>query len=192
MFDGQIAERNGHPVLIMRHGSNQQVSRTGVLDYLAFDEYTFDLSPFLPQGETVHYKPSDRYLHELFHPDLTQPWEQQNRLKLYAEGNARLAEPLYNLALVSLALSAVLGGGFSRTGYGKRIATAVMLAAAVRIVGMGVQAIADDSPWLNLLQYATPLLAVAWALSRVFRQKTKRCPPLGRATLPAAAVGAAS
>jgi lipopolysaccharide export system permease protein len=172
--DGQIAERSGMPVLIMRHGSHQQLSKTGVLDYLAFEEYPFDLSSFVPQGESVHYKDSDRYLHELFAPDLTQTWERQNRRKLLAEGHARLSEPLYNIALVSLALAAVLGGGFSRMGYGKRIAMAAAIAAVDRIVGIGVQAVCDNSAWLNVLQYAVPLAAVAWAMSRIFRQKTSR------------------
>jgi lipopolysaccharide export system permease protein len=172
--DGVIAERGGQPVLIMRHGSQQQLSKTGVLNYVAFEEDIFDLSPFLPQGEGVHYKASDRYLHELFSPDLTQIWEQQNKLKLYAEGNARLSEPLYNIALVALALAAVLGGGFSRMGYGKRITTAAAIAAVVRIAGVGMQAIADDNVWLNVLQYAVPIGAVAWAMSRVFRQSASR------------------
>jgi lipopolysaccharide export system permease protein len=177
--DGQIAERNGLPVLIMRHGSNQQLSKTGVLDYLAFDEYIFDLSGFLPHGEAVRFKASDRYLHELFSPDYTQQWEQQNDLKLYAEGHARLAQPLYNIALVSLALSAVLGGGFSRMGYGGRIGTAAAIAAVVRIAGVGVQALCDDNIWFNLLQYAVPLAAVAWAMSRIFQQKSRRFMAIG-------------
>jgi lipopolysaccharide export system permease protein len=172
--DGVIAERGGQPVLIMRHGSQQQLSRAGVLNYVAFEEDIFDLSPFLPQGEGVHYKASDRYLHELFSPDLTQTWEQENELKLYAEGNARLSAPLYNIALVALALAAVLGGGFSRMGYGKRITSAAAIAAVVRIAGVGMQAIADDNVWLNLLQYAVPIGTVAWAMSRVFRQNASR------------------
>jgi lipopolysaccharide export system permease protein len=172
--DGQIAERGGLPVLIMRHASRQQMSKTGVLDYGTFDEYVFDLSPFMPQTEGVRYKASDRYLHELFFPDLTQAWEDQNQLKLYAEGHARLAEPLYNIALVALALSAVLGGGFSRMGYGRRIAIAAATAAVVRIAGVGVQALCDDDSWFNVLQYAVPLGATAWALSRIFRRKKSR------------------
>lgn len=166
--EGQIGERDGQPVLIMRHGTNQSLSKAGVLNYVVFDEYTFDLAPFLPKGESVHYKASDRYLHELFYPDLTQPWEKANRLKLYAEGHARLAEPLYNIALVALALSAVLGGGFSRLGYGRRIMVASAVAAITRIAGVGVQAVADDSLWLNLLQYVVPLTATAWGLWQVF------------------------
>jgi len=186
--EGQIAQRNGQPVLIMKHGSEQALSKTGGLNYAVFDEYTFDLGPFLPKGETVHYKASDRYLHELFFPDLTQIWEKQNRLKLYAEGHARLAEPLYNIALVVLALSAVLGGGFSRMGYGKRILVSIALAAVTRILGFGVQAVADDTVWLNLLQYAVPLGAAAFGLNQVFRRPARipKAPPLALAPAGAA------
>ncbi|MGZ3314465.1 MAG: LPS export ABC transporter permease LptF [Caulobacteraceae bacterium] len=188
--EGQIAERNGQPVIVMKHGSNQSLSKTGVLNYVVFDEYIFDLEPFLPRGEAVHYKASDRYLHELFYPDLSQIWEKQNRLKLYAEGHARLAEPLYNIALVTLALAAVLGGGFSRLGYGKRILTAIGVAAVDRIAGFGVQAVADDTVWLNALQYAVPLAAIAWGLGQVFH-KPARVPRAPRAAALAAPASAA-
>jgi lipopolysaccharide export system permease protein len=184
--EGRIAQRNGQPVLIMKSGSEQQLTKTG-LTYAVFDEYTFDLSPFAPKAETVHYKASDRYLHELFYPDLTQIWEKQNRLKLYAEGHARLAEPLYNIALVILALSAVLGGGFSRLGYGRRILVAIGLATVARVMGFGMQAVADDDVWLNLLQYAVPVVAMVWGLGQVFRRppRTAKAPP--RALAPAGA-----
>ena len=188
--EGQIARRNGQPVLIMKHGSEQALSRTGVLNYAVFDEYTFELAPFLPKGDTVHYKASDRYLHELFYPDLTQIWEKTNRLKLYAEGHARLADPLYNIALVALALSAVLGGGFSRLGYGRRILVSISVAAVARITGFGVQAVADDNVWLNLLQYAVPLGVVAWALGQVFQRQARKKPAKAR-RMAAAAAGAA-
>jgi lipopolysaccharide export system permease protein len=188
--EGQIAQRNGQPVLIMKHGSEQALSRTGVLNYAVFDEYTFELAPFLPKGDTVHYKASDRYLHELFYPDLTQVWEKTNKLKLYAEGHARLAEPLYNIALVALALSAVLGGGFSRLGYSRRILVSIGVAAVARIAGFGVQAVADDNVWLNLLQYAVPLGTVTWALGQVFQRHARKRPAKAR-RMALAAAGAA-
>ena len=172
--DGQIAERDGLPILVMRHGSRQQLSKAGVLDFLAFEEWTLELSGYLPKGDDLRFKASDRYLHELFFPDMTQLWERQNREKLIAEGHARLADPLYSIALVSLALSAVLGGGFSRMGYGRRIMVASGLAALTRIAGVGVQAVADDEVWLNVLQYAVPLAAVAWSMSRIFQKRARR------------------
>lgn len=169
--EAEIATRKGEPVLIMRHGSNQQFSREGVLQYTSFDEYTFDLSSLFNSDELLHYKIADRYPHELFFPDLTQEWEQRNKDKLLAEGHSRFAGPLYNIALMSMALAAVLGGSFSRMGYGKRIAAIGAAAAIVRIVGFGVQAACEDDPWLNVLQYLVPMAAVWWSMSQIFRQK---------------------
>ncbi|ATC31714.1 LPS export ABC transporter permease LptF [Caulobacter vibrioides] len=186
--EAEIATRKGEPVLIMRHGSNQQFSRNGVLQYTSFDEYTFDLSSLFHSDELLHYKIADRYPHELFFPDLTQEWEQRNKDKLLAEGHSRFAGPLYNIALMSMALAAVLGGSFSRMGYGRRIAAVGAAAAIVRIVGFGVQAACEDDPWLNMLQYVVPLAATGWAMSQIFRQKVSS----RRGTKPAAAAPALS
>jgi len=172
--EAEIATRRGEPVLIMRHGSNQQFSRQGVLQYTSFDEYTFDLSSLAHSDELLHYKIADRYPHELFFPDMTQDWEQRNKGKMLAEGHSRFAGPLYNIALMTMALAAVLGGSFSRMGYGKRIAAVGAAAGVVRIVGFGVQAACEDSAWLNVLQYMVPLAAMWWGLSQIFRQKVSK------------------
>jgi lipopolysaccharide export system permease protein len=171
---GRIAKRQDRPVLIMRKGSTQEFSERGVLNYLTFDEYVFDLSPLTNSDELIHYKPSDRWLHELFFPDLTQDWEKRNRLGLLAEGHARLATPLYNIAFMALALSAIIGGGFSRLGYGRRIALMGAVAAVVRILGFVVQTASEESAWINILQYAVPLGALAYGLKGVFRQRVSR------------------
>lgn len=172
--EGRVVKRGDKPVLLMRKGSNQEFSRTGVLNFLSFDEYVFDLSRYLQSDEMVHYKPSDRYLHELLFPDLQQVWETQNRDKLLAEGAARLSTPLYNLTFMSFALLAIIGGGFSRLGYGRRIATVAGLAVAVRILGFVVQAGSESEPWLNLVQFVVPLGAMGLALRGVFKQRVSR------------------
>ncbi|ENZ83582.1 MULTISPECIES: LPS export ABC transporter permease LptF [Caulobacter] len=172
--EAEIATRRGQPVLIMRYGSNQHFSREGVLQYTSFDEYTYDLSSLSHTDELLHYKISDRYPHELFFPDLTQDWEQHNKKKLLAEGHSRFAAPLYNIALMAMALAAVIGGPFSRLGYGKRIAAVGAAAAVIRILGFGVQAACEDAPSLNALQYLVPLAATWWGMSQIFRQKLSR------------------
>lgn len=172
--EGRMATRAGAPVLVMQRGSTQKFSSDGVLNYLTFDEYIFDLGPLVVSDELVHYKPSDRYLHELFFPDLEQDWERRNRLEMLAEGHARLATPLYNIAFMALALAAILGGGYDRMGYGRRIAWASGAAALTRILGFVVQAASESGAWLNLLQYAVPLLTIVFALRGVFRQRVSR------------------
>ncbi|PXA92641.1 LPS export ABC transporter permease LptF [Caulobacter sp. D4A] len=190
--EGVIAKRNGLPVLIMRKGSNQEFSSSGVLNYLSFEEYVFDLSTLFQSDELLHYKIADRYPHELFFPDLTQEWEQHNRVKLIAEGHSRLSSPLYNIAMMAMALAAVIGGSFSRMGYAKRIAAVGAAAAVVRILGFGVQAACDDSVWLNVLQYAVPIAATWWGLAQIFRQKVMRYVALGAHRDDLQPIGAAS
>lgn len=172
--EGRMAKRGGKPVLLMHRGSNQEFSKTGVLNFLSFDDYVFDLSQFLTGDEMVHYKPSDRYLHELLFPDMTQDWEKKNYLKLLAEGHSRLSTPLYNITFMAFALWAIIGGGFSRLGYGRRIASIGGAAAAVRILGFVIQAGSEDAAWINVLQYVVPVAACAWALAGVFRQQVSR------------------
>jgi lipopolysaccharide export system permease protein len=171
---GRVARSGGRPVLVMRNGSYQEFSGGGVLNYLTFDEYIFDLAPLARSDELIHYKPSDRYLHELFFPDLQQDWERRNRLDMLAEGHARIASPLYNIAFMALAIAAIIGGGFSRLGYARRIAATAALAAVVRLIGFQVQAASEDAAWLNVLQYVTPLATTWFALATVFRQPVNR------------------
>lgn len=171
---GHIAKRAGGAVLLLQNGSTQGYSTRGVLNYLTFNEYPFDLGQLSDPDELIHYKSSDRYLHELFKPDLQQDWERHNRKALLAEGNARLATPLYNITAMAMALSAILGGGFSRLGYGRRIATVAGIAVLVRIAGFVAQSASDASVWVNILQYAIPIGASAAALRSIFRQRVNR------------------
>ncbi len=165
---GILTKRNGMPVMVLRNGSSEGFNSQGVLNYLAFDEYTLDLGPYVTTEDKLHFKTADRYLHELVFPDLTQLWERRNRKPMLAEAHYRLSSPLYSLAYMALALWAVLGGSFSRLGYGRRAARAALYAVIVRLLGFGVQAACGSAPALNLLQYAVPLGAAGLALHALF------------------------
>ncbi len=174
--EGRFEARGGFPILMMRHGANQEFSRTGVLNFLAFDEYAFDLRVLIPARQGVHYKLADRYLHELFFPDLRLGWERANRKKLLAEGHARLAGALYNIAFMAMALAGVLAGPFSRMGYGERIAATALGALVLRTLGFAAQAAAGGAPAFNMLQYLLPLLATAGAAFILFAPLRRRTP----------------
>jgi lipopolysaccharide export system permease protein len=173
---GRVVKRNGAPMLILHNGSMQQFSKAGVLNVLTFDEYPMDLRPFLAIEGQVLYHPSDRYLHELFFPDKRGAWERANLKKLYSEGNSRLATPLYDIAFMALALAAVLGGAFSRLGYGARILAAGATGVAVRVLGFVAGAAADGNAALNILQYAPPLICFVVCMLIVIRQHPARGP----------------
>ena len=189
--EGRLTIRNGVPVMIMRQGANQEFSPTGVFNFLSFDEYALDLRPMIGQARTVRYKLSDRFLHELFFPDMRVAWDRANIDPLLAEGHARIAAPLYNIAFMGLALAAILGGGFSRLGYGVRIATVAGAALVTRVLGLAVQGAAAHTPTLNGFQYLVPVLATAVAAffmfggQRIGRRLAPEPHPAPRAARPA-------
>jgi len=187
---GHVAQRNHQDALILQDGSIQEFSERGVLSTLFFTEYPFALSTLDTADELVHYKPSDRYLHELFFPDLQQGWEKKNRKSLLAEGHARIATPLYNIAFMALALWAIIGGGFSRLGYGRRMAIAFGVMTTTRVLGFVALSAAEHSVWVNALQYAIPLLTTWFCLSALFRQRVSRRIEMRRRPHRLAAAGA--
>ncbi len=166
---GEIVVRDGKPAMVLHDGSNQQLSKLGNLNYLTFGEYVLDLTPYVNTEDVLAYKPSDKFIHELLKPDKTNPDDRRNRKKYLAEAHSRLAAPLYDIAVVMLALAGVLGGAFSRTGYSSRIATVSAVAVAVRILGFGAQAACNANSGLNILQYLVPLIPALVAARLLFR-----------------------
>ena len=169
--EGRLEKHAGGPMLRLRHGATQEFSKTGTLNFLSFDQYVLDLKPLLSPDRPVIYKLSDRYLHELLFPDLRGAWERANIRKMLAEGHSRIAAALYNLAFMAMALTAVIGGSFSRLGYGARISTVALAALVTRAAGFGVQAAAGATPAWNIMQYLVPLGATGIALALLFGRR---------------------
>jgi lipopolysaccharide export system permease protein len=119
------------------------------------------LGPFINDEKAVILEESDRYLPELFYPDMSYYYDYNNADMLLAEGHARISAPLLNIAMAMLAIYAVLGGDFSRRGYAKRIALASGAAVMLRLAAFGALSAAGDDPELNFLQYLIPIFVIA-------------------------------
>jgi lipopolysaccharide export system permease protein len=181
--EARFGRADGLPVLRMGHGSMQRYSKNGVLEYFSFDSNTFSLAPFVGATETMRYKPSDLYLGDLFNPPPSNAHIEidASRGELLAEAHARFASPIYVLAAMALAMAAILGGAYSRTGYGARIAKAAAAFLILRVVGFGVTAASAWNGWLNIFQYVIPIAATAVALRILFlalRPRRDRLAPL--------------
>ena len=159
----------GTPVLTMIDGSAQRYSSGGVLETLSFGRYDFSLAPFVGVTDTLRFKPTDLYLRQLLNPTAKIVEVAGTRGELLAEAHSRLSSPLYALVAMALALSAILGGSFSRTGYTLRIAKAAGLFLLLRVIGYGLVAGSAWNGSLNVLQYVVPIVAVAVSLRVLFR-----------------------
>lgn len=158
---GAIVTSDGVPAIVMRDGQIQRQNASGEVDVLDFDRYVLRMGSVFQEPQIFFMKASDRGLYDLFFPDRTAHFDQQNVNKFIAEAHARLASPLLNIALAMIALTGVLVGEFSRRGYGRRIIIASVAALLVRLIAVALQTAATEEPSLNPLQYALPLGVLA-------------------------------
>lgn len=156
-----LSEVEGKPTLIMRDSQRQTLRPSGALEIFASAQSPLELGAFINDQKAVVLEESDRYLPELFYPDMTNYYDNANADMLLSEGHARIATPLLNIAMAMLGIYAVLGGDFSRRGYARRIAIASGVALVVRLAAFGATSEAGRDPDLNMVQYLLPVVVVA-------------------------------
>jgi len=119
-------------------------------------------------------KKSDRYLHELLKPNPREYANRKFKQELAAEGHSRLAAPIYNLALVMLALCFLIRGEHQRLGYGRRIAICTATGFTLRLSGFGLSSAAEANTGLNYVQYAVPGMICFLCLLYLLRRRRMR------------------
>lgn len=154
---GIISTINDKTTFTLLDGNLHFVNENGAMDITDFESNTYDLTQLLAIDPVLRLKASDRYLHELFTPNpdayANPKWEDEFK----AEGHARLSSPLFNIALVLLALSFLARGEHQKMGYGLKIAIAAALGFSIRLSGFAFASVAEDEPALNIVQYIVPI-----------------------------------
>jgi len=175
---GYVSRSNNQVRLTLEDGFIQELDENLNISVIKFEDYQIDLSDVMALDSVLRLKASDRYLHELFRFDPREYIIPSFRDALKAEGHSRLSTPLYNLALVMLALCFMIRGSQQRLGYGRKIAVCAVLGFVIRLSGFAVASAAEKDPGLNPVQYGIPLtvcLICAWfLLSRRRAQKLHR------------------
>ena len=167
--EARFSRIDGQPYLTLLNGSWQRYSSRGVLEYISFGRNDVPLARYTEVTDRVRYKPTDLYLTQLFNPSPRDLEHVGAAGELMAEGHLRLSAPLYALMAMAMALTAIMGGPFSRTGYGLRIAKAAGAFLLVRVAGYGIVSASAWNSWLNVFQYLLPIVATAIALRLLFR-----------------------
>jgi len=157
---GLLRETDDGPVLYLVNGNIQRVARdTGKVDFIRFEETAINVGQFNNNSRDFQLELTERYLSELFNPDMSRQWDRKNAGNLIAEGHNRLASPLYSFAFVLIALFALIGGPYNRQGYTVRIALACGGAGALRVSGFVLQGVVarNGAYWL---EYLVPVGAI--------------------------------
>jgi lipopolysaccharide export system permease protein len=173
---GLLEEGKQGPVLYLANGNLQRVDAdNGAIEIIEFDQTAIELSSIKPKQAYSPLEMTERYLGELLRPDMTQPWERENRARLVAEGHNRLASPLYAFAYALIAIYAMLAGGYNRRGYFVRVISACAAVGALRVAGFVLQGEAAENERFWLV-WAAPIFAICVSVAliggvmRVFRR----------------------
>ncbi len=171
---GAIATIDGRPAIVMRDGQIQRQIEDGTVDVLDFDRYVLQIDGTMEEPEYFYLKASDRTLHQLLMPDMTAHYDIGTIDRLQAEAHARLSSPMLSIALAMIALVSVLGGEFSRRGYGRRIMIGAVLALLVRVLSLVIASEAIGDPRLNIVQYLLPIGVILAAGSMLGGKASRR------------------
>ncbi len=170
--NGALVRTDEGPQVIMVNGNRQEVSKdSGALSLLYFDRYVLDVHSVDKPLDKRWREPRERFLDELFFPDMTDGNNRFNAAKLRAEGHQRLTLPIYALTFTAIALAALLSGDYARRGLGKRITTAILLIVAIQGAALGFTNLAARFPWLVPLIYLNAMLPLIGGIIVLFRPK---------------------
>lgn len=152
------------PRLIMHDGLVQRFETDSeTLSVLRFESLVYDLTPFMEPTGNRRRRPTESYLPDLMAPS-AEMVDAFGYGRIYATLHDNLSGPLYALALPMLALAGIVGGGFTRHGYGQRIAVTVALAAALRLGGVATKGVVGGVPFAWPALYLPPLLGIIGAI----------------------------
>ncbi|MEM1396482.1 MAG: LptF/LptG family permease [Pseudomonadota bacterium] len=170
---GVFREIDDGPYLLLLDGSIQTFEKEeNSANIIMFDQTNVNISSVSPNQNGLQLEITERYLGELFNPDMSNEWDRRNAGRLIAEGHARLASPFFPIAYTLLAAFTLLGGPYSRRGYLTRITLGIGVAAGIKIAALVAQSFAGDHPafiWTLYALPSIPILILLWLLADGFK-----------------------
>jgi lipopolysaccharide export system permease protein len=163
-----VKQEDGRALLIMRNGHiNRQDGKSKAVQIIVFDSNVFDISQFGPKEGARDFKPRERSMSELLHPDPNDTFYKQNKGKFRSELHDRLSNPLYPFLFV---LIAGVHLGYPRTtrdGGMQSLVTAFAVSAFLRVVGLSGVNMLTKSMSGAYVVWGVPLVGIAVTLAMI-------------------------
>ncbi len=163
--------------MIMNNGTIQQRSKVDQsISMIEFSSYAFDLSSFSSRSTTPQLRPAERDTAYLFNPDPEDSYYRKYPGKFRSELHNRLSSPLYTLLFALLPLVFLGQAESPRHSRAASVTMAVLIAAALRALGVFLPNLAESSTLAVWLLYAIPLGGVLVACLLVVTGRQLRPP----------------
>jgi lipopolysaccharide export system permease protein len=177
---GRLVLTGDLPQVTLENGTRQELDpRTGRLRILTFSENTLTLGAPAERDEVRYRDARERGVFELLSPAPEEQVSERDRARFRVEAHQRLSGPLFTLSLAAVALTMLLGGGFSRHGRTGRVLAAVAIGAALVASGLAIgNAVASRLELIPLI-WAHAVLPGVIALFLLLRPPARRAPAAG-------------
>ncbi len=169
---GNVEMEDSSALLYMEDGTVQRFNyETKKTEILNFDNYVFNLTETQTADTGMRWRANERYLNELLNPDTA---TEADRKIYHAEIHRRFTSPLLPIIFSLIALSAILRGGFSRSGNTKNITIAVFVTTIFFVINFISYDLIESSPaftpvlYLNIVLFS---LASTRTLTTNYRKK---------------------
>lgn len=152
----------------------------GNLSTLNFQQFTYDLSPFLEERRVRRRQPSEYFVSELLFPsDDMMTRDNRGRGEFTNQAHEYLSSPLFALITPTIALGSILFGGFRRGGFALRIGFGVGIVAIVQMLVVLSLSLARQAPGLFPIIYLPAFFGFLLALallgySNAFQHRFRR------------------
>ena len=170
---GKTVTRDGQTYLVLSKGTYQRPERSGDSAIVSFDDYAIDLSQFMSKGDFVK-RPRERSTAELLAYNANDEQARRMAGRMRSELIDRLASPLCAFAAGLIGFAALGEARTTRQGRGVAIAAAVLIFAAVRMLGVAVTTLTVSDPQAAILAWALPIGASAFCLDSIYGGPVKR------------------
>jgi lipopolysaccharide export system permease protein len=170
---GEIVEKEGDTYLLLLRGSTQRPRASGDSAIITFDDYAIDLSQFIRKGDAIR-RPRERTTWQLLVSDPRDPSQAKLAGQLRAELFDRFTSPFYAFAAGLIGFAALGEARTTRQGRGWAIISAVLVFAAVRLLGITASLLmrgkggASPPLWVPFSVWAIPFVACAASLDAIF------------------------
>lgn len=180
---GAMVATDEGPRAVLVNGNRQQVDRErGTFSMLLFNQTTLDIADASGTHGNRWREPRERFLHELFDPQDTNPSE-HHYTDLIAEGHSRLVQPILPMTCATVTLAILLTGGYSRRGQMIDILKAVVVTVLILTVSLGTRSLASKQPIMVYAMYANAMLPLLIALYYILRPRRLKPSWLARRAL---------
>lgn len=161
MTNGQIQRRT-----FEKSNSNQKHSSVdnSKIQHIAFDRYVFDLNQFGTKSQVV-LKPRERFLSDLINPPKTDIYGTSERFRgvIRAELHERISTLFYPVLFVMIVAAFLAVPRTTRQGRIRAVISVVVLASAVRILGLVFLNLTSKHPAAVPLVYLLPIISIVIA-----------------------------